>query len=68
VPVAIIQSEHDEFITPEHAAYLAQNIPNATLIELPGVSHFAPLQRPAQFNNAMLAFLGNTLSPGATVT
>jgi pimeloyl-ACP methyl ester carboxylesterase len=29
VPVAIVQSEHDEFIKPEHAAYLARTIPGA---------------------------------------
>ena len=58
VPVAIVQSEHDEFIKREHAEYLARNIPNAEFIFLPGVSHFAPLQRPDQFNSAMLAFLG----------
>ena len=57
VPVAIVQSEHDEFIRPEHAAYLARTIPGATLTILPGVSHFAPLQRPARFNAAMLDFL-----------
>jgi pimeloyl-ACP methyl ester carboxylesterase len=57
VPVAIVQSEHDEFIKPEHAAYLARTIPGAELILLPGVSHFAPLQRPAQFNRVMLDFL-----------
>ncbi|HEY1013364.1 MAG TPA: alpha/beta hydrolase [Herpetosiphonaceae bacterium] len=56
-PVTIFHSEHDEFITPEHAAYLAATIPGAALVELPGVSHFAPLQRPAQFNRALLAFL-----------
>ncbi|WP_175911486.1 alpha/beta hydrolase [Burkholderia sp. BCC1640] len=57
VPVAIVQGEHDEFIRPDHAAYLAHTIPGATLTILPGVSHFAPLQRPARFNAAMLAFL-----------
>jgi len=57
VPVAIVQSEHDEFIRPEHAAYLARTIPGGTLTILPGVSHFAPLQRPARFNAALLAFL-----------
>ena len=57
VPVAIVQGEHDEFIRVEHAAYLARTIPGATLTILPGVSHFAPLQRPALFNAAMLAFL-----------
>jgi pimeloyl-ACP methyl ester carboxylesterase len=62
VPVAIVQSEHDEFIRREHAEYLARSIPNAELVHLPGVSHFAPLQRPAQFNSAMLAFLGKALA------
>lgn len=56
VPVAIVQSEHDEFIKPEHADYLARSIPGAELILLPGVSHFAPLQRPALFNRVMLEF------------
>ena len=57
VPVTIVQGEHDEFIRPEHAAYLARTIPGGTLTILPGVSHFAPLQRPARFNAALLAFL-----------
>ena len=61
VPVAIVHSEHDEFIKREHAEYLARSIPNAEFIDLPGVSHFAPLQRPDQFNAAMLGFLGKIL-------
>ena len=61
VPVAIVQSEYDEFIKREHAEYLARSIPNAEFIELFGVSHFAPLQRPDQFNRAMLAFLDKVL-------
>ena len=62
VPVAIVQSEFDEFIRPGHAEYLARSIPRAEFVMLHGVSHFAPLQRPGQFNRAMLAFLGNVLS------
>ena len=61
VPVAIVQSEHDEFIKREHAEYLARSIPGAEYIFLPGVSHFAPLQRPDQFNAAMLGFLARVL-------
>ena len=61
VPVAIVQSEHDEFIKREHAEYLARSIPGAEFVLLPGVSHFAPLQRPAEFNRAMLAFLGRVM-------
>jgi pimeloyl-ACP methyl ester carboxylesterase len=62
LPVAIVQSEHDEFIKPEHAEYLARSIPGAELIILPGVSHFAPLQRPELFNSVMMGFLGKVLS------
>ncbi len=57
VPVAIVLGEHDEFIKLEHAEYLARNIPKAKLLILPNVSHFAPLQRPEQFNRVMLAFI-----------
>jgi pimeloyl-ACP methyl ester carboxylesterase len=57
VPVTIAHSEHDEFIRREHAEYLARTIPRAELVVLPGVSHFAPLQRPAQFNAMALGFL-----------
>ena len=64
VPVAIVQSEHDEFIKPEHAEYLARSIPGAELIVLPGVSHFAPLQRPEQFNSVMGAFLDSVYRKG----
>jgi pimeloyl-ACP methyl ester carboxylesterase len=58
VPVAIAQSENDEFIKREHAEYLARTIPGAEFILLPGVSHFAPLQRPERFFDAVRSFLG----------
>lgn len=57
MPVAIVLGEHDEFIKPAHAEYLARSIPDAHMITLKGVSHFAPLQRPAEFNAAVLSFL-----------
>ena len=57
VPVVIVQSEHEEFIRREHAAYLAHSIPKAEFVLLREVSHFAPLQRPGQFNSAVLTFL-----------
>lgn len=63
VPITIVQSGHDEFIKQEHAEHLARSIPGAELIILPGVSHFAPLQRPAQFNAAILAFATKVQRP-----
>jgi len=62
VPVAIVHSEHDEFVRTEHAEYLARSILGAKLIVLPHVSHFAPLQRPAQFNSVMRDFVGEVIS------
>jgi pimeloyl-ACP methyl ester carboxylesterase len=61
VPVVIVQSEHDEFIRREHAEYLAHSIPGAELIILKSVSHFAPLQRPEQFNAVLLKFVSKVL-------
>lgn len=57
VPVTVVQAEHDEFIRLEHAQYLAATIPQARLEWLTGVSHFAPLQRPELFNEALLTHL-----------
>ena len=57
IPVTIVHSEHDEFIRREHAEYLAQSIPGASFLLLKEVSHFAPLQRPNEFNRAVLSFL-----------
>jgi pimeloyl-ACP methyl ester carboxylesterase len=55
--VAIVVGENDEFIKPEHTEYLIRTIPGARLFALPHVSHFAMMQRPDEFNRAMLEFL-----------
>jgi pimeloyl-ACP methyl ester carboxylesterase len=57
VPVEIVYSEFDEFIKREHMEYLAKTIPGAEWVVLPEVTHFAPLQRPRVFNQAVLNFL-----------
>jgi non-heme chloroperoxidase len=57
VPVAVVLGDRDEFIKPEHMDYLARTLPAAQPITLQGVSHFAPLQRPEQFNREVLGFL-----------
>ena len=61
VRVVSVLGEHDEFIKREHAEYISRAVPNARFELLPGVSHFAPLQRPDQFNRAMLDFLQSLL-------
>jgi pimeloyl-ACP methyl ester carboxylesterase len=61
-PVLVVQAEFDEFIRPEHAEYLARTLPRAGLMMLGGVSHFAPVQRPAQFNSVVVDWL-DSLNP-----
>jgi pimeloyl-ACP methyl ester carboxylesterase len=55
--IAIADGDHDELIRHRHTEYLARTIPGARLVWLPHAGHFAPLQAPATFNAAMLAFL-----------
>jgi len=57
--VVIAQGEWEEGIRREHAEFLAKTIPNADFVLLEAVSHFAPLQRPAQFTDAVVNFLAN---------
>jgi pimeloyl-ACP methyl ester carboxylesterase len=57
VPTAISDGEYDEIIKREHTESMARAIPAARLLMLPGVSHFAMLQDPDQFNRALSAFL-----------
>jgi pimeloyl-ACP methyl ester carboxylesterase len=58
-PVLVVDGDHDEAIKREHTEYIAAHIPHAGLLILPNVSHFAFLQDPAQFNFALLHFLGD---------
>jgi pimeloyl-ACP methyl ester carboxylesterase len=57
VPTAIADGEHDGCIKAKHTRYLAAAIPNAKLVILPDVSHFAMLQDPAGFAASVEAFL-----------
>ena len=56
-PVAIADGEHDEGIRQEHNLEMANAIPGSKLVILKGVSHFAFVQKPDEFNRAVLDFL-----------
>jgi pimeloyl-ACP methyl ester carboxylesterase len=53
-PIAIADGRYDEGIRQSHDRYMAATIPNARLVILPGVSHFAMLQNPPLFARAIL--------------
>ena len=53
----ISDGDHDEIIRLDHIEQMSLAIPRARLVILQGVSHFAMLQDPGQFNDALTAFL-----------
>jgi pimeloyl-ACP methyl ester carboxylesterase len=57
VPTWIVDGDHDEIITRENTDHMAALIPGAGELILPQVSHFAFLQDPVMFNQALLTFL-----------
>lgn len=57
VPVLVLDGEADEFVKTDHTRRLAELIPGAELVLIPGTGHFAPFVRPALFNQIVLSFL-----------
>jgi pimeloyl-ACP methyl ester carboxylesterase len=57
LPTTISDGEYDEIIKHDHTERMALAIPGARLVIQPRVSHFAMLQNPAQFNEAITEFL-----------
>lgn len=59
-PALVIQGEHDEHATPQHAIDIAENIPGADLWLVDGAAHMLPQEMPDEFNQKLLSFLGAT--------
>jgi len=59
VPTVIADGQYDEGIKQEHTKEMAALIPDAQLLILPNLSHFAMWQDPATFNKALAGFLAN---------
>jgi pimeloyl-ACP methyl ester carboxylesterase len=59
VPTWIVDGDRDEIIKREDTDHMANLIPAAGELILPRTSHFAFLQDPKQFNEALLRFLSS---------
>jgi pimeloyl-ACP methyl ester carboxylesterase len=57
VPTLIMDGENDDVVRPEHARIIADSIPDAKLVMLPGTGHFAVTEMPAVWNRTVLDFL-----------
>jgi pimeloyl-ACP methyl ester carboxylesterase len=58
VPALVLRGEQDTLIPRDEAAAMADALPKATFVELPGAGHLAPLEIPAEVAGALADWLG----------
>lgn len=56
-PTLVITGAEDRLVSPHCSEVLAEKIPNAELMMVPGASHALNIETPYQFNQTILAFL-----------
>jgi pimeloyl-[acyl-carrier protein] methyl ester esterase len=59
IPTLVVAGERDTLSPPEASAWLAQALPAARLLRLPGAAHAPFLSHPGAFRDALLAFLAD---------
>lgn len=57
VPVLVVTGEEDALIPPTEAEAMGEALPQARLVRIPGAGHLPPLERPEEFQRALLPFL-----------
>ena len=57
VPALVVAGDGDALIPPSEAERMADALPRARLVLLRGAGHLPPLERPDEFNDALLSFL-----------
>jgi pimeloyl-ACP methyl ester carboxylesterase len=57
VPVLIISAEEDKLTPPKYADFLESAIPNTTRVHISDAGHIAPMEKPREVNQAIIAFL-----------
>ena len=63
VPALVIVGDEDALTPTDHSRELATRIKEARLVVIPGAGHLSPLEAPAEFNAALLGFLGGLPAP-----
>jgi 3-oxoadipate enol-lactonase len=57
VPTLVIVGEKDAITPPDVMKQMADRIPNSRMIRIPGAAHLTPMEKPEEFNTALLEFL-----------
>jgi pimeloyl-ACP methyl ester carboxylesterase len=57
VPALIVVGSEDEYTPVAHARLMHELVPGSTLAVVDGAGHLPNLERPAAFDQALLAFL-----------
>lgn len=60
MPTLVIGAAEDRAIPPEHSRMIASGITNSRLVVIPEAGHLVNLERPLEFNRALLEFLRDT--------
>lgn len=67
VPTLLVAGREDPATPPEHLREIADAVPDAALVEIPGASHLAPAQRPEAVLAALRAHFDGTARRGMEV-
>jgi 3-oxoadipate enol-lactonase len=61
VPTLVLPADHDPLWLRRVSRLLAERIPGARVVEIPDTDHVINIRRPGEFDDAVLAFLGEVL-------
>jgi pimeloyl-ACP methyl ester carboxylesterase len=64
-PALVLHGEEDEIVTVDEARAMAEALPNAELLMIPGAGHLSAVEQPQLFNDAVAEF---ALALGRTMT
>lgn len=67
VPVFVINAELDRIASPQRGLMVAQALPNATYVELPGATHYCMYDRPDDVASLIKHFVGERQSCNSNV-
>jgi 3-oxoadipate enol-lactonase len=68
VPTLVIVGEEDAVTPPAEAEFLAEHIPGAELVTIPGAGHLTNLEAPETFNTILEAFLDRHAARASVVS